>query len=153
MIFEKQSNIGQNYFLCHFRDLKVVAGILENYPQLAMKDRFQVACAPVKKDDNMLKAAFERFVRALAHQARCPLDVTVPNGKGKPEHVLQIAESVYRCLDLYLWLATHFPDTYLDVKEAMARREACNELVTRTLDAICSVKKAKIKKSSEGSVH
>jgi hypothetical protein len=49
---------------------------------------------------------------------------------------LDMAESFYRTLDLYLWLATRYPKIFLEREKVMEKREFCSKLVNRLLGRI-----------------
>ncbi len=51
-LYLNHSSVGQSYFLCLFRDLKRLALILQEYRNIKIRDRFQLACAPVKTTDD-----------------------------------------------------------------------------------------------------
>lgn len=71
--------------------------------------------------------------------------MTIPKLHGNPSITLSIAESVYRTLDLYLWLATHYPEAFLHVEEARVRREECGRVVNQSLEMLCNTSRAKPK--------
>lgn len=137
-------NLNQNYFLCGMKDLRRLAGILEAFPALPINDRFQLACAPIKRNDALLNDKFKQYLGFMSRDQPCPVNVRVPLiGKGRPEGLLMLAESLYRTLDLYLWLATHFPSHFPFTEEALERREQCGLLVSRLLERISQVKNSK----------
>lgn len=129
--------------MCHFRDLHKLALILHQFPQLSMRDRFQLACAPVKTADPLVVSTYTFLMRHFAAGQPCPLRIMVPHVSSNLTGTLSIAESVYRSLDLYLWLATHFPLNFLQISEARAKREQCGLVVDRVLELMCSVGRTK----------
>lgn len=139
-LYKTEAKLGGNYFLCFFREIHQLALLLEAFPKIQMRDRFQLACAPVKKGDGLVLNTFRLLMQNFHEERPCPLRVPHPRLTANPEASLRIAESVYRSLDLYLWLATHFPDRFLQAKEAWQRREDCGLVVNKALEMISHVK-------------
>jgi len=143
-LYSNQDNLKVNdsYFMCQFRDMHRLAAVLAPHLHLPMPDRFQLARAPVKPSDALLLSTYRNLVSAFAHPAAAPvpLRINVPRMTRDPEGSLLVAESVYRSLDLYLWLATHFPERFLQIAEARERREECGKLVDQALSMICHVR-------------
>lgn len=57
-LYKEQVSLSDHYFLCHFKDMQRLALLMEPYQSLSMKDRFQLACAPVKKSDELSVSTF-----------------------------------------------------------------------------------------------
>ena len=72
----------------------------------------------------------------LENERPCPVKIALPNRRIHPETALEIAESVYKCLDLYLWLGNHFPHCFLQRDEAIKKRLECTRIVARSLEQI-----------------
>lgn len=142
-LYKGQARLGGGYFLCRFKDMERLSQMLERHPGISMRDRYQLACAPVKTSDPFVTASYQAFVAAFSQGRPMPLSLSVPTLKAKPEGVLELAESVYRSLDLYLWLGTHFPSHFLHVAEARKRRAQCGAVVDRALELICKVRREK----------
>lgn len=139
-IYRSETDIGPDYFLCHFKSIHKIAVILESYTGLLMGDRFQLACAPVKIDDEFNISTFRSLVHTYSQGKPVPLRIMVPRLTMNAENSLKAAESVYRSLDLYLWLATHFPERFMQIKEARQKREECGQVVSRALEMICHIR-------------
>jgi hypothetical protein len=105
-----------------------------------MRDRFQLACAPVKVDDEFNISTFRSLVHTYSQGKPVPLRIMVPRLTMNADNSLKAAESVYRSLDLYLWLATHFPERFMQIKEARQKREACGQVISRALEMICHIR-------------
>ncbi len=144
-LYLNHSSVGQSYFLCLFRDLKRLALILQEYRNIKIRDRFQLACAPVKTTDDYVVQTFKRLMYYFDREHMCQPNILVPKISTRPESSLQMAESVYRSLDLYLWLATHFPERFSGVDEARQKREECAAVANQALQMISSVKSSKIR--------
>lgn len=59
--------------------------------------------------------------------------INLPGKRDHPDDALAMAETVYRTLDLYLWLSQRFPDAFPQSREALLRRRECGEAVERAL--------------------
>lgn len=139
-LYREGARLGQEHFLCFFRDLHHLALVMEAYRRIPMRERFQLACAPVKTGDAYVLSAFRALLKDFDEGRPCLVRAAVPRITGNPEGTLRMAESVYRSLDLYLWLATHFPHRFLQAREARERREACGAVVDKALEMICQVR-------------
>lgn len=139
-VYRTETDLGSDYFLCHFKNIHRLAVILEAYKNLSIGDRFQLACAPVKVDDEFNLSTFKSLVHTYSQGKPVPIRIMVPKLTLNAEGSLKAAESVYRSLDLYLWLATHFPERFMQIKEARQKREECGQVVGRALEMICHIR-------------
>lgn len=98
-------------------------------------DKFALSKAPVRMRDMRLVRAFEWFVSQMAQGKPCPLRLSLGH-RGHPMDLLELAESFYRALDLYLWLASRYPEIFFQREQVMEKRELCSRLVTSLLDRI-----------------
>lgn len=76
-IYREAVTLGDHYFLCQFRDIQKLSMILETFETINMRDRFQLACAPVKTSDQFVLSTF----RSVSFQFINPCFILVVNGK------------------------------------------------------------------------
>lgn len=126
---------GSVFSPCISREQKMIAHLLEDFPALSVGERLLLASAPVNLRDSNLVNAFHWFVSCLAEGRPCPLRVDLRQHRQALDY-LAMAESFYRTLDLYLWLASRFPATYIERAQVLERRELCSDLVERLLGRI-----------------
>lgn len=123
------------YSPCISKEQKILAHVLEDYPSLPIADKLVLAAAPVNLRDLSLLSSYRWFISSLEAGKPCELQVHLQNRRNVMSY-LELAESFYRMLDLYLWLGVRFPETFYQRDEALKKRQACNELVTHLLQQI-----------------
>lgn len=126
---------GQCYTPCISREQKIVAHLLQAFPALSIGEKLLLSAAPINLQDTGTLNAFYWFVTCIADKRACPLRVNLVHHRQALDH-LSLAESFYRTLDLYLWLASRFPTLFTERTQVMAKREQCNQLVTKLLSQI-----------------
>lgn len=123
------------YSPCISKEQKILAHVLEDYPSLPIADKLVLVAAPVNLRDLSLLSSYRWFVSSLEAGRPCELQVHLRD-RGNVMNYLELAESFYRMLDLYLWLGVRFPETFYQREEALKKRQTCNELVARLLQQI-----------------
>jgi ATP-dependent RNA helicase SUPV3L1/SUV3 len=136
----------KHFVPCLSEDQRLVAYMLEEFPALTIADRLTLSAAPVQLRDPRIISAFQWFVKSIAEKKPCPFRVDLGHHRQAIDH-LGLAESFYRTLDLYLWLASRFADIFIDRKKVMAKREMCSQLVTRLLSQITVPRSKSFEKS------
>ncbi|PJF19163.1 hypothetical protein PSACC_01007 [Paramicrosporidium saccamoebae] len=131
---------------CLSEDQRLVAYMLEEFPSLTTTDRLTLSAAPVQLRDPRIISAFQWFVKSIAEKKPCPFRVDLGHHRQAMDY-LGLAESFYRTLDLYLWLASRFADIFIDRQKVMVKREMCSQLVTRLLSQITVSRTGSFEKS------
>lgn len=128
---------------CISREQKLIVHLLEEFPQLSIGEKLLLASAPVNLRDSNLVNAFHWFVSCLAERRPCPLRVDLRHHRQALDY-LAMAESFYRTLDLYLWLGSRFPETYIEREQVLEKRELCSALVEKLLGRITIDRQAEL---------
>ena len=70
-----------------------------------------------------------------------PVGVTLPAADQAPKNLAQLNTicARHQVLDLYIWLANKFPDTFLDLQQANAQRDYAQSLIVMGLKNLAGV--------------
>lgn len=102
------------------------------FPALPLRQQLTLAAAPVAMRCHFNVNTFRDLVTHLALGSPCPLQFDMRQ-YGSARASLGIVESFYRALDLYLWLAQRFPETFVDGVAARERQVALTAQISRLL--------------------
>lgn len=105
--------------------LKVASAI--NVAGLTIQEKFSYACAPVQTRSGRTLQAITDFAAAHAAEGEVRWELK------RPTKDLEDLEDQARQATLYLWLAKRFAESYPDVSEARAVRDAINEQIEERL--------------------
>lgn len=143
-----------NFFMCELHHMKVLAGMIDDIG-LPMRDRFHYSTAPIDIEDEM---QCEMFIEcAKKHYNDEPISLPwLTNLLGWPLEIpkrysdLRDLESIFSCLDNYLWFSKYYPDIYQGENTVRGIQKELeiwieNGLV-RFLKQLDSTKKTKIQK-------
>ncbi|KAI8065235.1 P-loop containing nucleoside triphosphate hydrolase protein [Gongronella butleri] len=102
--FEDLASVDGHFFLCNFKDQKIVADAIEDI-RMPIRDRYVFVTAPVSTRNDMSLEIMQTFARAhsdgqdldLADIVQLPLDAT--NSEALP-----LLENTHKMIMLYMWL-------------------------------------------------
>ena len=117
------------------QEQKIIVHLLCSFPALSIAEKLLLSAAPVNLRDSGTVNAFHWFITCIADKRPCPLRVSLAHHRQALDY-LSMAESFYRTLDLYLWLAFRFPEIFTEQDQVLEKREQCNRLVTKLLSQI-----------------
>ncbi|CAI2183490.1 16117_t:CDS:10, partial [Funneliformis geosporum] len=135
--FEDLARVDGQFFLCNFDSQKIIAKSIEHV-DLTIPERFIFATSPINSSDPKLMLVIKKL--AKYHSDRIPvslgsilhLDAKVP----RDIQTLSYIESKHRIIMLYLWLSYRFPETFLNIEEALEMKTRCEALIHESLQSL-----------------
>lgn len=139
-IFKEVSAVdsGGVFFLCDLDERLAIASLLDDIPELSFRDRYVISMAPVNVEDEELKIYFRRFACDKASSAGVALLDDLAMGTqewrlpSSPGELLKM-ETKHRILELYLWLAQRFPQSFPQTKQARELANHTSRLISQAL--------------------
>ncbi|XP_033757715.1 ATP-dependent RNA helicase SUV3 homolog, mitochondrial-like [Pecten maximus] len=114
----------KNFFMCELHQMKVLAGMIDDIG-LPMRDRFHYSTAPIDIENELQCEVFVEC--AKKHYNEEPISLTWltnllgwPLKMPKTPSALRDLESIFGCLDNYLWFSKYYPDIYQGDKRVLA---------------------------------
>ncbi|KAI8136697.1 P-loop containing nucleoside triphosphate hydrolase protein [Fennellomyces sp. T-0311] len=103
--FEDFASLGGTYFLCNFKDQKVIAETIEHV-KLGLRDRYQFITAPVPVKTPAAVNAFKEMAEMYSNMEPCELNqfATLPKNPPTTPEGLKNLESTHKTIMLYMWL-------------------------------------------------
>lgn len=134
-LFSDRCQLDDRYFLCTSMELTAAADKLAaaGVSGLAVDDHLVFATAPCNLRDRLTVAKLTQYAAARAKRNRAYPNVRLPTKP--PTKLLELHDlcSKHNVLDMYLWLAFRFPDTFTEVAIARAQKTKCINLIARAL--------------------
>jgi ATP-dependent RNA helicase SUPV3L1/SUV3 len=138
-LFHGALSTSDDYFACNIDDMIAVARLIEPVAELDLRTRYTFCTAPVKTESERVMLAALRFASDFA----CAGDVRlhfradtfdadsrrVPSTSG----ALRELETDHAIVDMYRWLARHFPDRFVDKALANELAARCAELIDHAI--------------------
>ena len=135
-----------HYFMCNVEDFKFLADMIQHVP-LPLRSRYVFCCAPINRRSAYICTMFLKFARLysgnepitaewLRRHLLWPFDPPL-----KLQQLFHM-ESVFDCLDLYLWLSYRFPDMFHDQETVRAMQVELDQLIHEGVAQITKLIKA-----------
>jgi len=131
--FMELSQVGGRYFLCGYDQLRAAAAYLRPLP-LRPQDLFKYCLAPCNTRDAAQMRNLYTFAQGHALGQPAPLNVLLPTAPPRTLQEVQELCSKHAALDLYLWLANHFPRHYAELKVVEAQKAHAIGLLRAALE-------------------
>lgn len=123
-----------SFFLCGWKDALSIAKWLEDGGvKLPFRTLFTFLQAPVSTRDDLCRAALVGYAERYSLGMKVHHGVWFPKTLPKNEEELALRETFHAVLDLYIWLARHFPDEFPWLEEA---RDLSKMLEEHILDGL-----------------
>ena len=132
--FVKRCDLDESlYYVCGHDDVKKVSAKLAKDLRLDLGDMLLFCTAPCNLNDRFAVSMLNAYAKARADGDRCGPNVRLP--KAKPSRLSDLHDlcSKHNVLDLYLWLAFRFPETFPEAHTALAQKQRCIALIATTL--------------------
>lgn len=123
------------YQLCRMDDMIDLARL--THPAMPLEERFLFCCAPVDMRCTLPIQLFQQMVQARAQKNVFPLVLKAPRFQQKdPDEekvVLQILEERVKTIDVYLWLAYRYPETFPSLEDGIKQRVSLSTQISEIL--------------------
>lgn len=128
------------YFMCDFQIMQYLASLIDHIP-LKLLERYRFVSAPVDIRQTALCSCFVKFVRSHSRDEQFTLDdikKLIEWPLKEPSTVEQLAKIEVFCdtLDLYLWLAQRFSQTFIDGEQVRQFKHEIDELINKGIKKI-----------------
>ncbi|KAJ1458384.1 P-loop containing nucleoside triphosphate hydrolase protein [Pelagophyceae sp. CCMP2097] len=122
----------KSYFLGGHYDQAKAATKLESVP-LDLADMLTFSTAPCNLNDRFIVSMYTKYAECRVKGATTEANVLLP--LRAPRRVLELHDlcSRHNALDLYLWLAFRFPETFPGSEGALVQKAKCIEMVAEAL--------------------
>ncbi|KAJ2504861.1 RNA helicase [Coemansia sp. RSA 2052] len=129
-MFRDIANVGDDYFLCNFRDQEAIADTI-GHLRLSVKDMYQFIYAPINCKDEVVRQCLVVCATAVARNTECKAAsaIRLPTTKPKTRKHLMVYEQWHRAITMYLWLTFHFPETFTQYDEALVLKAQCEDII------------------------
>lgn len=116
------------YFLCNQDSLYMVSNFLQPIP-MTIDDRFTFASAPTNINSPFTMETFYRY--AALHALNRPVLIGFSLKRVVPKTLedFTILCEKHSAIDLYLWLAAHFPKSFIDNDNAMSMKSFAVQMI------------------------
>lgn len=143
--YRKHSELDPNglYFLCHMKEVFELASVLDQYPQISLRDKYVWALAPVSIDNVIVMKSYKTYVHQFASNGIVYLDLTMEYDSRVPkdEIILLKYESMHKVFELYIWLSLRFEGHFPDKSDAEKERDICTSLIDKGLMNLGQIRK------------
>ncbi|KAJ2776869.1 RNA helicase [Coemansia interrupta] len=149
-MFRDIATIDDEYFLCSFADQEAIALAIEDLP-MSVRDRYQFLYAPINMREEVVATCVRRYAEYVAYSRQCRVGMVVRMPKAMPttRDALKIFEQWHRAITLFLWLSFHFPESFIEIEEAMEMKQQCERMILDGLAVIKAETKQRAKKTIE----
>mmetsp|Transcript_29192 Transcript_29192/g.38387 ORF Transcript_29192/g.38387 Transcript_29192/m.38387 type:complete len:584 (+) Transcript_29192:508-2259(+) len=130
--FMELSQVDSQYFLCNNEQMKVTANYLKSI-DLPVVERFKYCMAPCNVREQMQMRMLYHFAQSHSLGRPVSMNLLLPDQPPTTVREMQDLCSKHNVIDLYLWLANHFPATFLEIGLAMAQKEHVIGLIHHSL--------------------
>ncbi|KAJ1721621.1 RNA helicase [Coemansia erecta] len=137
-MFRDIATMDDEYFLCSFADQENIAQAIEDLP-MTVRDRYQFLYAPINMREEVVATCVRRYAEYVAYGRQCRVGMVVRMPKSLPttRESLKIFEQWHRAITLFLWLSYHFPESFVEIEEAMDMKAQCERMI---LDGLAVIK-------------
>lgn len=108
--------------------------------RLSTRELVTLMRAPIDPDDRTFCDIFMHFVEGICMDKPRPLPNIYVHPSYPVAERLHAAESVYRALDLYQWMAVRYPTIFPEQRQAEVQREEYAEMIGGLLEQTCRAK-------------
>ncbi|XP_057823818.1 ATP-dependent RNA helicase SUV3, mitochondrial isoform X6 [Cryptomeria japonica] len=136
--FVEKAKLSSHYFLSDCESIMNAAAMVEDLP-LGLHERYIFCISPVDVKDDISAQGLIQFAEAYAkkglvhlHQIFTPETLRVP----KSYEELMELESIFKVLDLYVWLGFHFKESFPDYEVASSQKALCAMLIEEYLERL-----------------
>ncbi len=123
------------YQLCRMDDMIELAQL--THPAMPLEERFLFCCAPVDMRCTLPIQLFQQMVHARAQKSVLPLVLKAPKFQKKdPDEenvILQVFEERIKTIDVYLWLAYRYPETFPSLEDGIKQRVELSTQISEIL--------------------
>ncbi|SDK32298.1 ATP-dependent RNA helicase SUPV3L1/SUV3 [Methylophilus rhizosphaerae] len=105
----------------------------ETAPQMAMRDKYRLMCAPLAIQVPIARDYFVQCIQAIYHHQLRPLPMLPEWLKGQQAQYLEQAELICQHLSLYSWLGYQYPQIFPDGELVNEARKMLNVYISRAL--------------------
>ncbi|KAK5582879.1 hypothetical protein RB653_004468 [Dictyostelium firmibasis] len=125
--FIEKTKIDKQYFICNFNTFLRVAKKIDVI-DMAIEDKIIFSLCPINPDNEKVLFSFYHFATLFKYDEKVSLDhklseITSVEKKLKlmEKYVtsLNSLETYYKAIDMYLWLANHYPEKFYEVPLAI----------------------------------
>lgn len=146
--FLEASSMDSRYFMCNLDSLHMISNFLHPIP-MTVSDRFTFASAPTNIRSASTMQQF--YVYAAMYALNRPVLVGVKLRRTAPKTLDEFVDlcEVHNTIDLYLWLCSHFPKTFLDYDNALNMKLRIVQLIEEYLSSEWAMSSARKGESLE----
>ncbi|KAG1143552.1 hypothetical protein G6F37_003418 [Rhizopus arrhizus] len=133
--FEDLASVSGDYFLCNYKDQKLIADNLEEI-RLPLRDRYQFVTAPVSTRSDGSMELIKKLARKFSQKKICTLDelIDLPTNPPTSSSGLKALEESHKQIMLYMWLSIRYPDTFITTQDdATSTKAQCEHLIDEGL--------------------
>ncbi|PSC71108.1 ATP-dependent RNA helicase mitochondrial [Micractinium conductrix] len=126
-----------HYSLADYSPQLALATMLRHLP-LSLREAWTFSISPTDPEDVPVASALLHFATLFAHRRRVTPAAILhpPLSEARSEWELQQLEATHRVIDLYIWLAYRFADSFSGLEEAGERRRAVSALIDASIRAM-----------------
>ncbi|KAG1446411.1 hypothetical protein G6F56_009579 [Rhizopus delemar] len=135
--FEDLASVSGDYFLCNYKDQKLIADHLDSI-RLPLRDRYQFVTAPVSTRSEPSMDVIKLLAERFSQNKICNLDelVALPEQPPMNSFELKELEESHKQIMLYMWLSIRYPETFITEPEIAASiKTHCEDLIDKGLKA------------------
>jgi len=135
--FSEECRLEGRYFLCHYEDLVKVAKVLDRFPALTLRERYNFCTAPVKTSCAHSMRVFHGYVARYSEGKPVGVQVQVPEQVPRTALQLKEMETKHQIISLWFWLAQRLGASglFADKEEAQAASERSIALLNLGLES------------------
>ncbi|XP_037491333.1 ATP-dependent RNA helicase SUV3, mitochondrial isoform X2 [Jatropha curcas] len=136
--FLENAKLSPNYFIADCEALLKVAGVIDEMP-LSLYDKYLFCISPVDMTDDISSQGLTQFAENYAKKGIVRLKEIFTPGTlkvPKTQAALGEVESIYKVLDLYVWLSFHYEDSFPDRELAASQKAICGMLIEEFLERL-----------------
>ncbi|CAK9007759.1 unnamed protein product [Durusdinium trenchii] len=126
------ADVSPRYFLAQAKSLIALAHFLEEV-SMPHREKFVFCQAPVTLSDVAPLSALQHFACAYALRKTVPFPYAVGDTEAVTTRQILELEALHKVCDAYLWLASRFPDAFVDVKLADQARAMVAQRIGQAL--------------------
>eukprot|EP00884_Botryococcus_braunii_P009866 jgi/Botrbrau1/18881/Bobra.177_2s0040.1 len=131
--FVESASLAEHYFMADCEAMLRIARLLDHLP-LSLKERYQFCQAPADASEPAIASALLGFARAYCYRRKVTPDkLRLPATTGSGEEVLRQLETLYAILEIYIWLALRFEDSFHSLERVEEMRSGCAEAIQEAL--------------------
>ncbi|XP_065863264.1 ATP-dependent RNA helicase SUV3, mitochondrial isoform X2 [Euphorbia lathyris] len=136
--FLENATLSPNYFIADCEEMMKVAAVIDEMP-LSLHDKYLFCISPVDMDDEISANGLTQFATNYAKKGIVHLkEIFAPGMLEVPKtpNAMEELESIYKVLDLYVWLSFRLEDSFPDNELAASQKRICNLLIEEFLERL-----------------